>query len=63
MYMDDDASIATPLDDIVQPNDKFIVGKEVRFRVSFNVVYRRWILEVFLKCPRQQYFIHCALLL
>lgn len=28
MYMDDDANIPTKLDDVVQPNDKFIVGKE-----------------------------------
>lgn len=28
MYMDDDANLATPLDDIVQTNDKFIIGKE-----------------------------------
>lgn len=28
MYMDDDASLGVPLDEIVQPDDKFIVGKE-----------------------------------
>jgi hypothetical protein len=28
MYLDDDANIATPLDNIIQPEDKFIVGKE-----------------------------------
>lgn len=28
MYMDDDAHIPTKLDKVVQPNDKFIVGKE-----------------------------------
>lgn len=28
MYMDDDANLSTPLDDIVELNDKFIVGKE-----------------------------------
>lgn len=29
MYMDDDANIMTPLDQIVLPTDKFISGKEV----------------------------------
>ena len=28
MYMDDDANIATKLDDVVLPTDKFLVGKE-----------------------------------
>lgn len=28
MYMDDDANIGVPLDEVVRPNDKFIVGKE-----------------------------------
>mmetsp|Transcript_9840 Transcript_9840/g.16217 ORF Transcript_9840/g.16217 Transcript_9840/m.16217 type:complete len:419 (-) Transcript_9840:137-1393(-) len=28
MYMDDDANIAVPLDEVVQPTDKFICGKE-----------------------------------
>jgi len=28
MYMDDDANIAAKLNDVVQPGDKFIIGKE-----------------------------------
>jgi hypothetical protein len=28
MYMDDDANIATKLDDVILPTDKFLVGKE-----------------------------------
>lgn len=31
MYMDDDANMQTPLDDIIRPNDKFVVAEVIKF--------------------------------
>ena len=52
MYLDDDANIAAPLNTVVMPSDRFLVGKEAydyddRYIVHYINKYKN-ILSVFL---------------